>query len=76
MRGYVAKLGLVCSPSVSTGEPVFSKRSMVSRSAAAYSSSSAVAAIFCALKVCDGLNQPRRARDAANWLCRNHTGIL
>src|SRR4051794_29528630 len=34
------KLGLVCSPSLITGEPVASKRSIVSRSAASYCSSS------------------------------------
>src|SRR5262245_47913303 len=31
--GYVAKLGLRCSPSVTTGEPVSSKRCSVSRTA-------------------------------------------
>src|ERR1700676_5538786 len=31
--GYVAKLGLPCSPSVITGEPVASNSSMVSRTA-------------------------------------------
>ncbi len=39
--GYVAKLGLRCSPSVMTGEPVSSKRRIVSLTAASKSASSA-----------------------------------
>ena len=34
-RGYVAKLGFVCSPSVITGDPVASNSAIVSRSAIA-----------------------------------------
>ncbi len=38
--GYVAKLGLRCSPSVTIGEPVASNCSIVSRTASSKSSSS------------------------------------
>jgi hypothetical protein len=36
-KGYVTKLGLVCSPSVTTGDPVFSNSLSVSTIAFSYS---------------------------------------
>jgi hypothetical protein len=46
LRGYVAKLGLVCSPSVMIGELVCSKRASVSRRAASSTASNCSRGIF------------------------------
>ena len=43
--GYVTKLGLDCSPSVMTGDPVSSKRRMVSRMASSCAAASALSLI-------------------------------
>jgi hypothetical protein len=44
-RGYVAKLGLRCSPSVTTGDPSATSRATVSRTASSYRASSSSAPV-------------------------------
>src|SRR5229473_6594172 len=62
--GYVAKLGLPCSPSVITGDPVASKRSMVSRMLSSSMTSYSDAAI------------PPASTSRAAWIRRGGRGML